>query len=292
MKWAWVAAMAAMLTASPAAAQLGEIDLQPAGSWTLHKAPELCRVSRDFTAGGRAYSLHIRSHGPQGAYEVRAVGPTLLKDDQRARQIEAGFVSDNDNAPLQPVIAIAASSSGDAMLIFQASVRRPGTLFLRGRWDGPARSAVAADFSADALLLQGAGMPGHRFALTDMGQAQSLLDGCDAELPNNWGFDTQVQTGLTRLPRLLNGQNVGYWIIYPPNLLLNRVSTIVQFRLKVLASGMVSDCVIQTNNWDAKATRQTCQAFMEDARFEPALNAAGEPVDALFRGSYMMVMFD
>ena len=178
------------------------------------------------------------------------------------------------------------------MLTFQANGNRFNKLFLRGQWEGTNRFSIPIGFDDSDLVIEAANMARHRFTGGDWAQARILLDGCDAQLQARWGYDRQVQSTLSRMPRLLNGQNVAYWIIYPPNLLLNRVSTIVQFRVKVLANGAAADCVIQTANWDAKATRQTCATLIKNAKFEPALDAAGQPVDALYRGSYMMVMFD
>lgn len=285
-----MAMLSALALPMAAQAQYPVIMLEPAGAWVLQREAEMCRISRDFAANGQTTSLHLRSYGPQGAYEVRAIGPGLLRDDRRARLITAAF--GQDAQPTQ-IMAIASSSGGMPMLTFQARGNRAGNLFLRGRWNGGGGTAgIIVELVGGGLVIEAPGMAQHRFNLGSLEEAQALLDACDAQLLQEWGFDGQVQSTLSRQPNLLNGENVAYWIIYPPNLLINRVSTIVQFRATVTAIGAITDCVIQTANWDRKASRQTCAALGKDARFEPALDASGKPVDALYRGSYMMVMFD
>lgn len=265
-----------------------EITLTPSSDWQLQEEEESCRISHEF---GET-TLFIRSYGPMGAYKVMIVGPGMLKDDSRARLIQAGF-QENGERGMDDLFAIASKSGGLPMLSFQAVGPRPVPLFARGSFSTPdAAAGIALNPPTDELMIDGPDMQSQLLKTGNMEAPLAMLDGCEDQLLTKWGFDPETEAQLTSHPELTNGQQVGYWIIYPAQLVISHKSAIVQFRVRVDTSGRVSECDVQAPNWKPKDKRQVCRALKKGAEFKPALDADGNPVEALFRASHMMVSFD
>ena len=74
--------------------------------------------------------------------------------------------------------------------------------------------------------------------------------------------------------------------------MLNRLSLMVQTRMRVSDTGEVSDCVVQYSNFTKKEQRAICGMLEDRAQFEPARDAPGNPVPALTRASFLMFVFD
>lgn len=266
---------------------LTEIILQPIADWTVTTEQESCRAHREFSGEGvEGASLHIRSFGPAGAYEISAIAPGLLRDDRRATIIRAGF----DEHPHE-LVGIAATSRSVPMMTFQARGPRGGNLFARGRTYQTLPVHVQISGADEYLLLQAAGMQPHRFRFGPAADVFSMLADCDAQLARKWGFADDNMAALSRPPVLQNRSLMADLIKYPPNLILNRISLIMQIRVNVAADGTATDCVIQAPQWDWRHTRRTCRALERGAVFAPALDKNGNPVAAPFRLSYMMLVF-
>lgn len=114
---------------------------------------------------------------------------------------------------------------------------------------------------------------------------------CMNELLTHWGIDVERHKSLTR--KLVPTDSPGSWLNsrdYPTDLLRDGAQGLVNFRLSVDEKGKVSGCHIQRSTRPEGFDRAVCDALTRRARFEPALDADGNPVNSYFIGSVNFVM--
>jgi TonB family protein len=71
---------------------------------------------------------------------------------------------------------------------------------------------------------------------------------------------------------------------YPAEAAKQGAQGITDFRLHVTAAGNVEKCDIERSSGSAALDQVTCQVIMKRARFRPAVNDAGNPVDSVYPG--------
>jgi len=81
-------------------------------------------------------------------------------------------------------------------------------------------------------------------------------------------------------------------IVYPAVQNLNRVSSILQLRLKVDAGGRVAECVVQSSPGSSLFGSKNCTGIRRFARFDPALDSQGQPVESYLQMSITFARFD
>ncbi|MEY4952630.1 MAG: hypothetical protein RL299_1054, partial [Pseudomonadota bacterium] len=98
-----------------------------------------------------------------------------------------------------------------------------------------------------------------------------------------WGYDPKQQAQLTR--PVTPTKSPGSWLRsddYPAGSLMKGHNGLVQFRLDVDSSGVVTGCyVLHRTNPDDFADL-TCKLISKRAKFVPALGKDGQPVKSFF----------
>lgn len=286
---------AGFAVSAPLASAAQARELYPAGDWEIESDDESCTISRPFSALGEVDTrLYIRTYGPQAAAQVSISGPSFVRDDSRSIVAQVSF---GDEDPDGEVAAIATTFRGAPMVVFQMALPRPhvdqtNSFGRGGHVERPLRAFVNFDPGARVMTIDAQEMEPQTIRIGAMGDKLAGLHECEQALVDHWGFDHAQQSSLARMPELTNRDRVNYWIIYPPNLMLNRISKIVQFRARVDENGEVDECIIQAPAWNSRYLRQSCRAITQGAQFNPALDANGNPVPALWRATMIFVMFD
>lgn len=103
---------------------------------------------------------------------------------------------------------------------------------------------------------------------------QSGLAGCDP-------------TGLANLPLLLasslkNAASIITASDYPSGV---QAEGNTRFEMRVGADGKPQSCIVTVSSGRDALDKATCNAFMKRARFSPAKDASGRPVDGRYRGN-------
>lgn len=103
---------------------------------------------------------------------------------------------------------------------------------------------------------------------------------CLDELLVHWGLDAEVHRTLSRRVELKNergfGQDLG--ADFPRQLRRDGGAASMRVRLLVDAEGAVTDCSIYSMVGEASVGDIACETFSRYARFDPALDAEGNPV--------------
>ena len=119
-----------------------------------------------------------------------------------------------------------------------------------------------------------------------MGEAFKVLNQCTLDLLSQWGLDPAQHATSQRGPRMINQSALVRKIIadYPKDALSMGEQGIMRMRLIVSAEGTVESCTIIKATNTATLESPACKV-MERARFEPALDAQGQPFRSFYATS-------
>lgn len=273
--------MAALLQPGLAAAQ--------SGAWALRQNAESCYLSRSFATPAGQVDLTIQSFGPETAYHFILSGAGLPLKDQRAVATMIGFGGEQAATKSLTLFGKAGSAG---MLVFAASLPRPVS-YLGWYYQGAGMVPFLARIDPDATVLfyQAPDVGPLTLPLGPMQAEYSRLDACGRALDQKWAAASGNSSPATA-PTLLQGKETNWHIKYPENLLLARVSGLVELRMTVDAQGRAHDCVVQRATWASRFGEDACSQLEKIAHFEPAHDAAGKPTPALFRTSMSFIIYD
>lgn len=112
----------------------------------------------------------------------------------------------------------------------------------------------------------------------------ATLAECADAMVGSWGVDAEKHKSLSRTVQPSNYP--GDWLDtadYPSKMLEARQPALVNFRLIVGKDGVATACHIQSTTRPKEFDDTVCKAVMRRARFEPALDAEGQPILSYYR---------
>ncbi len=277
LAWPLAAVAALGLPAAEGLAADGPKILAPSGEWTLSSDTESCTMARQF-GGPDGVSFRLRAFSPNGRYRLVLHGPSLPQRDSGLLRFEYSFKPDAEDIQGTGVL----NKAGGVPMVSFLLALETGADFAGDRSDDAARGPREAMERANEFeIVFSRGRP-LALPLGAMAEPVAQLDACAGDLPQKWGLDPAVQQSLQR-PALPIAQET--WLSpgsYPWSFLRISQSLIVNLRMTVDASGMPTECVVQAPKTQSGAEALTCREIMKTARFEPALDSAGDPVPSYF----------
>ena len=279
----WITGAAALLALSQAAAAQAPIT----GGWELKQTPESCYLFRSFTTLAGKMDLRIQSFGPTTPYHVILHGPGLpLRDNS----LELGAAAFGDEAEAEQTVFFVGQAGGMPMAVFPAFYRQTNLMGVFFRGSGSAKY-IGLDRSAERLFVN---LPdGERLSL-DLGPMAGeyvRLDTCAQDLVDGWSRAVSRGAAAASAPEMLDPEGVRRRVWFPPNLSMNRVSGIVELRMKVDKNGRARDCVAQASVGSRQFGEDSCRALERWARFEPARDVLGNAVDALYQTAITFMIY-
>lgn len=266
------------LIAAPLAAQgpAEPLVMAPSSQWVADYSEDNCALRRTFEAGEDNAVLQLRQYAPGDTFEVSVASETLARADGPP---EVRFEPDDHSYVVTGALPVA--GEGVRGIQYSDSLRRQVDKGGAG-WSEPAREAreqaitgltVAHAFERNIVLRTGS-----------MRRPMEALRACTDAMLVRWGLDPAAQQTLSRrvVPVDMASWTRKVQEYYPATSAFMGRSGRVHVRLTVGADGAPVACAAGVGEVDAAFERAACGTMMDHARFEPALDAAGQPVASYF----------
>lgn len=265
----------AAMPVSPASAK--PVEIAPSTPWNADYGEGRCRLTRLFGEGESRHLLFIDQYGPSEAFGLTVAGPayrrfgnrqrTALRfyDSQRPHRTEP-YTGEVDGFGTGVIYSNVSLEHGtDHEEDEEASASLPQ---LDIRFADQARFVGLLQRASEVRLMTG-----------PLGKAFAELNKCTQGLVNSWGVDAAAHLAATRAPRWTNQDAVVRRIQanYPRSALGAGQQGIVRMRVIIDQAGAVEQCTLLNVTQADKLQSPACEA-MREARFEPALDASGQPM--------------
>lgn len=278
--WLAIAAAAAGLSAVPAGAQDGE--------WQYAQSAESCRAYRTVEGADGASTVQLRTFGPGSAVEITVAGSEIAREPNAVRSVELGWDGEGYDRHQAGVLG----TLGGVPSVSLLAAHRPAAAF-GFFYEEMATHVSRLDPTAETMQLRVVGYAPKDLAVGPLVEALRRLEECEAALMDSWGWGRDYAEHVVTPPVMRDPQR---WfrkaIIYPAVPNLKRISSLLQLRLKVDARGRVAECVVQSSPGSSQFGSRNCTGLRREARFDPALDAQGQPVDSYFQISVTFARYD
>ncbi len=250
------------------------VSLAPSSNWHVDYADDSCRLARQFGDGDRRILLIMDRFEPGDAFRLSLYGPIL-------RRANTGYDARLRFGPdeAEQRSAFRDGTAGDVPAIFfnrWIRIASPS-----GEESSPIDSAREA--ATNSLHVHVRGFPPFVLETGSMGPPLSALRQCTDELLDHWEIDVEKHRSLSR--RATPTRPPASWFSsndYPGGAVVRGEGAIVHFRLIVDARGEVRDCRIQRSTQGEAFKTAVCDAIRRRARFQPALDAEGNPIQSYY----------
>lgn len=291
--------LGASASASAGAGRDEPLRLAPSSPWHVNYAEDSCRLARRFGEGDGAVLLALDRYHPGDAFRLLLAGAPL----EGARSTREARLRFGPAEGEQELDYFKGELGGQPALIFRTRMRiapfgeaeealrkrleraRQPHRFDPAKLD-PARAEAVRYFSIDA-----SGLPPIVLETGSLGEPFLALQRCNEELLTHWGIDVEKHRSLSR--EVAPAGNPARWLStadYPGGPMRRGEQAIVNFRLIVDREGRVEECHIQQATQGDAFERAVCEAVVKRARFEPALDAEGNPIRSYYVNSVTFQM--
>ncbi len=289
------AAAALGTLSAPAAAQRAPLELAPAGKWVMDYQAEYCSLVRQFGEGDRQFTLVIQRASPRDNLRILLVSKSLPASlPNRSAQMRLSsmtsmarlfaFVGKSGELPSLSLPGLTfdsiVSPKGKQQTTAQPEPVEDATLVDALRW-----SELEQWKSISALSF---GRPLKQEVILQTGpmdKPMTALNDCVLDLVARWGVDIDRHRTMRRTASPVTEPST--WLRdadYPSAALSLGLPGIVDFRLMIDPAGKVISCHPQWTT-EPQFGRLVCALILKRARFEPAVDAAGQPVASFFASS-------
>jgi TonB family protein len=244
----------AMAAAAPPAAP---IPLPPKKAWVVDYAETFCTAGRPYGDAGAPLDLVLRP-SPKGDLVQFYILRNGTYMSAAHVSVAVGFA---DTAVKTTALVYGGKKSGRRTILINIG-----------------RESLAEFPKARAVTFRGAGID-YAFAVPDLDKVVAALATCNADLRSHWNITEEgkakIETPakpITDLRSILSSGD------YPAQAIREEDTGTAHVMLLIDENGKVADCLLQATSGNASLDAMTCIAFIERARFHPALDAAGKPM--------------
>ena len=249
----------ASLSASPALADDGVLQAQPASQWHVALEDGLCHLVRTFTVGEAEIQFILRRRAPYHPFELNVVS-----DDIPHRKRSPVTQYDIAAEPIQHEVSYHLKD---------------------GEWEGFSVNLRGDYFASpveQSLVITDAFASDFALPMANLGSALTVMDQCLDEVVRSWGLDPAQQRSLTKMAE--PDGDVGELIIEALGRTRRASERLGQdslyTRILVGADGRPTGCSIEGGVGESDDGKDACRVIMRNARFTPALDADGQPVES------------
>ena len=267
------------------------VEIAASSPWNVDFADEKCRLTRLFGEGANRHVVLFEQYWPSDGFGLTVAGPAYARF--RSRQpTELGFFDGQERRRTEPFTGTV-DGFGSGVIYSSASLGNIGEGDDPAAEEGVTRlrqldTAAAAKVAYVAVKQRGDEI---RLQTGPLDEAFSVLNQCAAGLLAEWGLDFEEQRRASRMPEWTNMDGVVRRIqaAYPARARTRGEQGLMRMRVIVSAEGTVEDCAIIKATETERLESPACGAML-NARFTPALDAAGQPMRSYYvtRITYQM----
>lgn len=274
----------AYLTLALAGSALGAVEisareplvLDASSGWDFRERPNFCRASRTFGSGEDAGTLWIERGGTEPTFNLTFMGRPFRHPKGGGIYVRFG----GEPEFIRSYLALE-TSRGDPV------VRMYGVLLSLPEFDRDLDSVVTVEQpdadtikAIDSLHLRGSIVKPVVLETGSLGPAFEFLERCTSKLAVRHTSAGRAILGEASAPVPIEPED---WIKrhhYPNYLATARMQGWVSVRMSVNAEGRPSSCFVTQASKPQLFDDAVCGTLMHRARFEPARDAYGEPIDS------------
>jgi hypothetical protein len=289
------AALSALLFSAQVEAKKEPLRLKHSSQWNVDYAYERCRLIRKFGEGENQVFAIFDQTGPGEYFRLTIAGkPVKFSSNEGRLNYQFG-----PNETGQDMDFYMGNLGEEPALIFKGLARlAPPTKSEQALIDKAKKGewielAPLSPERLDAIRTLTIGKPLRRSVILETGTMRKPMEAmgtCIDNLMRSWGIDVDRHRKLTR--KAEPSSYPGRWVTpddYPVKMLNAGQSALIDFRLSVNAEGMPTGCFIQLTTRAKEFDAAVCNALMKRARFTPALDADGKPINSFYKNTIHFV---
>lgn len=287
-----------MCITSPAFAKSEPRILPSSSAWVVDYQDDACRLMRQFGSGDDIIVISFNRYAPGQTFQLTLSGKLVERDNGgQPGEVRLQF---GPNEEEQKVAFVPGTTGKLPALIMPAHMSIAAD-------DDDKKEAYSNEQSDDdsmeeslsperiaAVRTLTIGRPFPRpiiLQLGNLGKAFSAQDTCLDNLLTTWAIDPVKHKTMTR--RVRPAASPANWLRssdYPVDMLSQNQPALVQVRLIVDTNGAPKTCYIQATTRPKAFDEAVCNGLMRRARFTPALDAEGKPMESYWRKSVRFVL--
>ncbi|WP_299195615.1 TonB family protein [uncultured Erythrobacter sp.] len=274
--------IAGLAASSPAPAHAEDgLTLEPSSDWRLREYEDRCRVSRSFGEGEDRTTLWIEQGGQEPNYNVTLIGRPLRHPYGGGVHIQFG----EQPEAIRSYISAESSRGRPVLMMYGVMLAPLDPELERGEDIAPTDLAFDHELaeSIETLRMRTSIVEPLRLELGPMGEPLAFLNQCGLKISALLSEAGRALTGEATPPIPI--ESARDWIRdgdYPNYLIAAQMQGRLTVRLTVNAAGRPSSCFVTQSNKPQLFDDAVCLNLMKRAEFEPARNAAGEPVASYY----------
>lgn len=282
----------AVLAAGGSPALADPLRLEPSSDWKLREYDDKCRISRNFGEGEDAVTLWLDQGSPTPTFNVTLLGRPLR--NPYGPNISVRFTPEpeysrnyiySESSKGRPVVTLfgvlLTPNAAERALLGLPPETQPAASVSAPRSDPGALAAARASGITDIQIGRALARP-LQLASGALDAPLAQLQACAERLERQIG----VNSALAATPPRPVNQSA--WVSrvqqgYPLYLAKAGEQAVLDIRLTISTSGKPSFCEVQSVEGLTSFNDTACLLLLKYATFEPARNAAGEPLVARYR---------
>ncbi|MEO6360691.1 MAG: energy transducer TonB [Sphingomicrobium sp.] len=234
----------------------------PATKWNVDYQPNKCVAARNYANGKAEAAIGFEARPMKKELTTIVQVAGITRDITYGIKGKARFAGREE--ALQHVIAAPSKRFGRTLYSFVIHREAVEALGPSGQFGFEVRGVQ--------LLLP----------LTDMPTVMNAMDECVADLVESWGMSREAQARMASPPAPAKGRTMFDADDYPDSALTFGKIGEVQALVQVRADGSVGECRIANSSGHDDIDMATCHSIRKRARFDPARDHGGKPMDAPF----------
>lgn len=272
-----ILALCAAACSGVASAENG-IVLAPSSDWKFKEYDDRCRASRNFGEGKNRTTIWLEQGAADPNYNITLLGRPLRHPYGGGVRLKFG----GEPEIIRSYISSKSSSGRPVLMMFGVSIVQP-TL---ERDTETAAPDVALDrqrlLAIDTLKMRTSIVEPIELRLGSIVNASDFLSLCGKKLAAKLTGATQVLSSVAKPPTPIDQDRWLRTSDYPDHLVAAQMGGQVTARLSVNKAGKPGSCFIVDTNKPNLFNDSVCLGLMKRAKFEPARNLQGEPVDSFY----------